>query len=58
MSDGEVLVVIIEIMKGLGLQHDLGYAHRDIKMDNIMVDPDGQLRVSVGLEEIIPLRFL
>lgn len=45
MLDKEALVVTVGILDGLELLHELGYAHRDIKRENIMFQRDGTVMV-------------
>lgn len=45
MTNSETLKVTTEILDALSLLHDLNYAHRDIKLDNIMFQDDGKVMV-------------
>jgi serine/threonine protein kinase len=38
----EMIAVVSKIARGLQKAHDLGVVHRDLKPDNIMIDPDGE----------------
>ena len=41
----EVLEVFIQVAKGLQYMHNLGYAHCDMKPNNVMRDADGHVKV-------------
>ncbi len=41
----EVRRIVIEICKGLGHAHKRGLIHRDIKPNNIMISPEGQVTI-------------
>lgn len=45
MTVEETLPVTVEIISALGFLHYLGYAHRDIKRNNIMFREDGTVMV-------------
>ena len=34
-----------QIILAIGYLHDRGYAHRDLKLENILVDQDGYLKI-------------
>lgn len=36
---------IAQIIQAVGYLHSKGYAHRDLKLENILVDRDGYLKV-------------
>jgi len=41
----KVLDIAIQICEGLAMAHERGLVHRDIKTDNIMVTPRGQVKI-------------
>jgi eukaryotic-like serine/threonine-protein kinase len=45
----KAVAVMIQVARGLGRAHDLGIVHRDIKPDNIILEPveDGEGRVKI-----------
>jgi serine/threonine protein kinase/tetratricopeptide (TPR) repeat protein len=46
LSADEALRLTAEIAQALAAAHDAGIAHRDLKPDNVMVQPDGKARVT------------
>ena len=49
----EVLLIAIQVGKGLAAAHDIGIVHRDIKSSNVIVAEDGQAKIlDFGLAEI------
>ena len=41
----QALVVFLEILEGLDYAHSLGVLHRDLKPDNIMAGPRGEVKI-------------
>jgi len=44
-SQGKAIDIITQVAEALAVAHDNGVIHRDIKSDNIMITPDGQVKV-------------
>jgi serine/threonine protein kinase len=42
----QALVMFLEILEGLEYAHSLGVLHRDLKPDNIMVGPQGEVKIT------------
>jgi serine/threonine-protein kinase len=42
----QALVMFLEILEGLEYAHSLGVLHRDLKPDNIMVGPKGEVKIT------------
>jgi len=50
MEEAEAIKVIAQVAQGLHRAHKLGLIHRDVKPDNILLTPDGQVKlVDLGL---------
>ena len=46
---------MVQIVKALGYLHERGFMHRDLKLENIMMDEDGYLKlIDFGLAKSIP----
>ncbi len=50
LAEGEAIKIIGQVAQGLHKAHKLGLIHRDVKPDNIVLTPDGQVKlVDLGL---------
>jgi len=45
LSIEEILKIAIQVCEGLTMAHEKGIVHRDIKSDNIMLTPRGQVKI-------------
>eukprot|EP01124_Arcella_intermedia_P004355 TRINITY_DN1245_c0_g1_i1.p1 TRINITY_DN1245_c0_g1~~TRINITY_DN1245_c0_g1_i1.p1 ORF type:complete len:772 (-),score=188.23 TRINITY_DN1245_c0_g1_i1:70-2385(-) len=45
-TEPEIAKVIFEVLKGLKAMHTLGYMHRDIKSENILVNASGDIKIA------------
>jgi serine/threonine-protein kinase len=45
LSSREVVIMALQICRGLGKAHEAGIIHRDIKPSNLIIDPDGQMKI-------------
>jgi serine/threonine protein kinase len=45
LSEGEIKTVIKQIAEALSFLHKEGLAHRDIKMENILVDEELNIKI-------------
>jgi len=45
LSVKKILDIGIQICEGLAIAHEMGIVHRDIKSDNIMLSPRGQVKI-------------
>jgi len=39
--EGEILLIVLEVLEGLKYIHAQGFIHRDIKSDNILISSKG-----------------
>ncbi|MFL6209565.1 MAG: protein kinase domain-containing protein [Pyrinomonadaceae bacterium] len=59
MALGEVLDITTQVASALAAAHEVGVVHRDIKPDNIMLRPDGYVKVlDFGLAKLVEQRKL
>lgn len=50
----EIRKVFVDAARGLGAAHERGVVHRDFKADNVMIDRDGQAKVTdFGLARVL-----
>ncbi len=45
LSIEQVLDIIVQLCNGISAAHELGIIHRDVKSDNIIVSPKGQVKI-------------
>jgi len=45
-TEPQIAYVILEILRGLKVMHMLGYMHRDIKSENILVKGNGEIKIA------------
>jgi len=56
-TTNEIIAIIQQLLEGLQALHDRGLIHRDVKPENVMVTPDGNLRIldlGVARRVVIP----
>jgi len=54
LNENEARVILRQIVFGLGHIHSRGVLHRDIKLDNILLDADGSVKIcDFGVSKII-----
>jgi p21-activated kinase 1 len=46
MTEGQIATVSREIAQGLEHLHEYGIIHRDIKSDNVLLSPTGDIKLS------------
>ncbi|EIE82874.1 hypothetical protein RO3G_07579 [Rhizopus delemar RA 99-880] len=46
MTEKEIAAICLELLKALDYLHSRGVIHRDIKSDNILIGPQGQIKLS------------
>lgn len=44
-NDSEIDCIFKQVLLGLAHMHSLGIAHRDLKLDNLMIDNEGNVRI-------------
>jgi len=45
-TEMQIAKIILEVLKGLKVMHTLGYMHRDIKSENILVNAHGDIKIA------------
>jgi len=45
-TESQIAKVVLEVMKGLKVMHMLGYMHRDVKSENILVNSKGEIKIA------------
>jgi len=46
LPEDDFYSVIVDVARGLGAIHERGIVHRDLKMENVIVTPDGRARIT------------
>jgi len=54
MDEHEVKFYTVQVILALGYLHSKGIVHRDLKLENVMIDKDGYIKlIDYGLAKII-----
>jgi beta-lactam-binding protein with PASTA domain/serine/threonine protein kinase len=46
LSPTRALTILEEVLKAIAAAHDAGIVHRDVKPENVLIDPHGQIKVA------------